>query len=151
MRRWSWIVLIVACMAVLTMGACGSSYQGLSKAEFVKRALAICAKSEARANKIVSAPRQDGSIDGYKRVYVDELLPSLSAGVAQLRALKPPKADRKTISKMLDDLSTGLDQFSVEMKSLKSDNDIVSLKEPPALTAASREAKAYGIGPCIGK
>jgi len=138
-------------VAVLTTGACGSGYKALSRAEFVKQALAICAEAQAKADKIVSAPRKDGSIDGYKRVYVDELLPALDAGVAQLRALKPPTADRKTISKMLDDLSAGLDQSSAEVKSLESTHEIASLTEPPAVTAASRAAKAYGIGPCIGK
>ena len=88
-----------------------------------------------------------------RKVKTPKLLqaPALDAGVAQLRALKPPTADRKTISKMLDDLSAGLDQSSAEVKSLESTHEIASLTEPPALTAASRAAKAYGIGPCIGK
>jgi len=140
----------LVCVAALTISACGGGYAGLSKAEFVKQALAICAKSAAKVNKIMSAPRKEGGIAAYKQVYAAEVSPALDDAVARLRALKPPKADRKTISKMLDHLSTGIDQYSAEIASLKSDNEILSLPQPPGLKAATKEAKAYGIGKCIG-
>jgi hypothetical protein len=65
-----------------------------------------------------------------------------------LRALKPPKADRTTVSKTLDDLSTGVDQAAGEIAKLKSTSALTGLQEPPALKTANKEAKAYGLGTC---
>ena len=138
----------LVCVAALTIGACGSGYKGLSKAEFVKQALAICAKSAARTNKIGTSVGSNPTVKQVKDTYARQLVPAFNDELAQLRALKPPTADRKTISKMLDDLSTGIDQASATIKSMKSTKDFASLTEPAGLKTASKEATAYGIGKC---
>lgn len=138
----------LACVAALTIGACGSSYTGLSKAEFVKQALAICAMSAAKTNQIGKAVGNTATLKQVKDTFALQLVPAFNDEVAQLRALKPPKADRKTISKMLDDLSTGIDQAATAIKSLKSTKDFGSLTEPAGLKMATTEANAYGFGKC---
>jgi hypothetical protein len=119
-----------------------------AKAEFVKQALVICAESAAITTKISGSVGSNPTIQQVKDTYAHRIIPTLHHEVAQLRALNPPTADRKTISKMLDDLSTGIDQAATEIQTLKSTKDFGTLTEPPGLTAASKEATAYGIGKC---
>jgi hypothetical protein len=138
----------LACVAALALGACGSSYKGLSKAEFAKQAVAICTKTETKLSKFGASFGSDPTIAQVKAAYKDQLIPVLNDEIDQLRALKPPKADRKTISKMLDDLTTGIGQASDKINSLTSTKQLESLDEPPALKAADKEAKAYGLGKC---
>ena len=138
------------CIAALVLSACGSSYKGLSKPEFVKQASAICTKGAAKANTIGNSVGNNPTIQQVKDAYSGKLIPAFQDEVTQLRALKPPKADRAAISKMLDDLSTGFDQAATSIKGLKSLQDLSSLPEPAGLKAANKEAKAYGLGKCSG-
>jgi hypothetical protein len=141
-------LLVSACVAALTLGACASTYKGLSKAEFVKQAVAICTKSDAKLAKVGASFGSDPTIAQVKAAYKDQLIPIFKDEADQLRALKPPKADRKAISQMLDDLSTGIGQVSDTINSLTSTKQLESLDEPAGLKAADKEAKAYGLGEC---
>ena len=144
MRR----VVVAFTVAALTTGACGSSHSALSKAEFVKRALVICTKSYARSNEIRSSAGSSPTIEQVKDTFARRFVPAFRDEVDHLGALKPPKGDRKAISKMLDDLSTGIDQGTTEFTSLKRVKDLSSLTLPPGLKAFSKEATAYGLGIC---
>jgi len=114
----------------------------------VRQALVICAERAAITTKISGSVGSKLTIQQVKDTYANRIIPKLHDEVAQLRALNPPAADRKTISKMLDDLSTGIDQAATAIKSLKRTQDLGSLTEPPGLKAAGEEATAYGIGQC---
>ncbi|HTK15727.1 MAG TPA: hypothetical protein VL769_04985 [Acidimicrobiia bacterium] len=126
----------------------GDTTPAQSKAEFVRQALVICAERAAITTKISGSVGSKLTIQQVKDTYANRIIPKLHDEVAQLRALNPPAADRKTISKMLDDLSTGIDQAATAIKSLKRTQDLGSLTEPPGLKAAGEEATAYGIGQC---
>ena len=147
MRSWS-RSLASGCVAALMVGACGSSYQGLSKDEFIREAVAICAKANVELAKVGTAIGGNATLEQVKDAYAKQLFPVLEDEVDQLRALKPPKEDRKQVSKIFDDLSTGIDQASAEIKSLKSAKELASLTTPPAMKAAKTEATAYGLGSC---
>ena len=138
----------LACIAALALGACGSSYKGLTKAEFVKQAVAICKTGDAKLTKIGNSIGHNPTITQIQAVYADQLVPALKDEVASLRALKPPKADRTQVSKIFDDLSTGIDQASAAIKSLKSEKELTTLAEPAALKSANTEATAYGLAKC---
>jgi hypothetical protein len=137
-----------ACIAALALGACGSSYKGLSKAEFVKQADALCVKDQAKIDKIGTAVGDNPTLRQVKDTYTDQLIPAYHEQVDHLRELKPPKADRKTISKMLDDLSTGIDQAGDSIASLKSLKELDTLGTPAGFAAADKAAKAYGLQKC---
>ena len=149
MRSWSRL-LASGCIAALTLGACGSSYKGLSKDEFIRQAVAICAKSNVQLAKVGTAIGSNATIEQVKDAYAKQLFPILKDEVDQLRALKPPKADREAVSKIFDDLSKGIDQESAEIKALQSTKELASLTTPPAMKAANTEATAYGLGSCAG-
>jgi hypothetical protein len=147
MRSWS-RSLAWGCVVALTLGACGSSYKGLTKDEFIRRAVAICARTNVRLAKVGTAVGGNPTIEEVKDVYAKQLFPILEDQVDQLRRLKPPKEDRKQVSQIFDDLSKGIDQASAEIKSLKSTTELSSLATPPAMKAANTEATAYGLGSC---
>jgi len=91
MRR---VVLAVA-VAGLAAG-CGGGGR-LSKAEYAKRADAICTKYNAKL-KAVARPT---GISGLP-AYVDRALPLARKGDDELRALRPPKDEEKTAKEWLD-------------------------------------------------
>jgi hypothetical protein len=137
-----------ACIGALALGACGSSYKGLTKADFVKQAEAICVAGDAKLAKVGTSIGSNPSNRQVKAADSDQIVPELRYEVTRLKALKPPKADRDQVSKIFGDLSTGVDQASTAIKGLKSTADLTALAEPPALKSANAEAKAYGLTKC---
>ena len=92
MRR---IVLIVV-VAGLVAG-CGGGSGRLSKAEYAKRADAICTKYNAK----IRALGRPTAISGLP-AYVDKALPLARKGDDELRGLKPPKDEEQTAKEWLD-------------------------------------------------
>ena len=119
--RISLLVVIVA-----LAGACGSSDNGLSKAEFVKRADAICAASNKKFDAVSATVGHDTSIGA-----APEALPgavrarSARSEIEQLRALKPPKADRD------DDLEDA--RRPLERRRLSSSRQVAAVKSTAEL------------------
>jgi hypothetical protein len=147
MRRIVAVSMVVALAGALS--ACGgSSYKGLSKAEFVKQAEAIC---KAGAAKVTAAGKNltaGSTVDEVKKAYGDSVVPVYRDEIADLRALKPPKADRERISTMLDNLSAGVDEAASSIKAAKTEADLQKVTEPEGLKKGNAAAKAYGLPTC---
>jgi hypothetical protein len=92
MRRVALTVAVVGLVA-----GCGGSSGRLSKAEYAKRADAICTKYNA---KLKALARPTG-ISGLP-AYVDKALPLARKGDDELRALEPPKDEERTAKEWLD-------------------------------------------------
>ena len=83
----SGLLFAVAALA-LVAGGCGSKGKRLSKAEFVSRANAICAKYEQRVQS-----RMAGISAGDEKQLassIEKVLPVIRQGNDELRSLKPP-------------------------------------------------------------
>jgi hypothetical protein len=91
MRRFALAFAIAALAA-----GCGGSGR-LSKAEYSKRADAICAKYNAKL-KALSRPTSIAALPAY----VDQALPLARKGDDELRALKAPKDEEQTAKEWLD-------------------------------------------------
>ena len=150
MRKSVQISVVVALTAVL--GACGgsgSSYNGLSKADFVNQAEAICTAGNTKIAKISAGFNgTQPTIEQFKTAYLNQLIPIFHGEVNDIRALKPPATDRDKIKQMLDDLSAGVDQAKALVEGAKSQAELATIKEPPKMKAASSEARAYGLVTC---
>src|SRR5919206_2485001 len=94
MRRFALASAVV--LAVVAAG-CGGGSGRLSKAEYAKRADAICTKYNAK----IRALGRPTSIPGLP-AYVDEALPLARKGDDELRALEPPKDEEQTAKEWLD-------------------------------------------------
>jgi hypothetical protein len=92
MRRFA-LAFAVATLAV----GCGGGSGRLSKAEYAKRADAICTKYNAEL-KALARPTGISQLPAY----VDKALPLARKGDDELRALKPPKDEEKTAKEWLE-------------------------------------------------
>jgi hypothetical protein len=91
MRRLALAFVIAALLA-----GCGGSSR-LSKAEYAKRADAICTKYNAKLNALA----RPTSVSGLP-AYVGQALPLARKGDDELRALRPPQDAEQTAKEWLD-------------------------------------------------
>src|SRR5690348_9747882 len=125
----------------LFVGACsGSSHaDALSKSEYVRQADAICTQMSRDLTKGTS--KATGTI-----VVVPNANQVWSAGLAKLRALKAPKADRATVATFWDEEEAAFTHWYAEWKTgnvIKAFND-----EPAIFHQAAVDTEAYGIKHC---
>jgi hypothetical protein len=92
MRRLALAFIVAAVLA-----GCGGGSGRLSKAEYAKRADAICTKYNAKL-KALARPTSISALPDY----VDEALPLARKGDDELRALKPPKDEEQTARDWLE-------------------------------------------------
>src|SRR2546423_12486539 len=94
MRRFA---LAFAIVLAIVVAGCGGGSGRLSKAEYAKRADAICTKYNAK----IRALGRPTAISGLP-AYVDKALPLARKGDDELRSLKPPKDEEQTAKEWLD-------------------------------------------------
>ena len=142
------VSIALACALASALAACGgSSYKGLSKADFVTRADAICKADNAKFADAAKGIGDNPTLAQVKSLFSDQLLPMFRSEVSELRALKPPKADRAAVKKLLDEVATGADQIESATKKATTLKELQDLT-PPALDQANKDAKAYGLKVC---
>jgi hypothetical protein len=139
---------LVGAAALVLLAACGGG-GGVTKADYVKKANAVChgaAKDFAALDipngDISNLPKAAAQIVALQRKALDEL-----------EKIKPPKADRPKIAKWIALVDQTIDQAELSAKSQK-DGDI-----PRAVTANSNGAeldaraddlaRAYGLNQCV--
>jgi hypothetical protein len=149
MQRLRWAPLVL----LLLVSACGgggsspkaASGPPLSKAAFIAQADAICKRYEdnlSAQGKALSATSSQQQLSDF---VVKQIVPSFRSMIGELRALNPPAADKAKITKMLDDLSTGLDQLE---SSAKTDVKSALNNEPQGFKDSDAAATAYGFTQC---
>ncbi len=139
-------LVALACIAGIAFGACGSSYKGLTKADFSSRPKPSAQQSDDKLGEVSSAntaefdaPAGEGCIRRSDRPARQRRgRPALGVEAAE----SGPQGRVQDFA----DLSTGVDQAAAKIKSLKSKAELAILAEPPALKSADAEAKAYGLG-----
>ena len=137
----------VVCAAALLLGACGSSYKGLSKADYVSTADATCKTYENRLETLFRHVGSNPTLIEVKGVYGSQIVPVFRKEVVALRAIKAPKDDRDAVKKIYDDLSTGVDQLGAAVTASKS-LDALQKISPSGLKRAQAGAQAYGLKVC---
>ena len=151
MKRWlSWSATVGAAAAVAACG--GDDDKGLSKAEFVKRANAICAQANARGEQLARTAFRNPA-----RPRPEELQAVLREAVtvnrkviSDVRALKPPEADKERVNAMLaaaDRSTTAYEQASrTPQASVEMFRRANTPQDPAA--EADRLAGQYGLSEC---
>lgn len=130
--------------AVALFAACGSSYKGLSKADFISQADAICTKYNGLSVKATSGLKNptDAQLLAAIQAKVVPLLPKLQA---ELRALKPPKADRATVKQFLAALQQSSTYFAQNTAAIVKTKGVNPYSGP-----AQQDSSAYGFKVCAG-
>lgn len=140
MRRTTGAFAAVLCAAGLIAG-CGGSAR-LSKAEFLKKGNAICAKGnaeiQAAGRKQFTKPPTPAQLVPFVKTTV---IPSVQRQIDQVRKLKPPKSDEATVKDILDSAQAALDKA-------KANPLLLATNGPGPFAEANRKAKAYGLTTC---
>ena len=145
--RHSFRYAAVVFALVSALGACGSSsYKGLTKAEFIRRANENCAHP-SKAGKTVRKLIAVETVPARKAtLYLDRVLPLFDREIDRIAALKPPKADRDRVEKILEQARADAKKFTAYLK----DDPAVAFS--PALRPFKKSgdlAMAYGLRICI--
>ncbi len=128
---------------------------GLTKADFIARADAICADS-VRATRLIAPPAfaeaGSGALDGLA-AYASKVLPLVASEAGQLRALPRPQGNAKdsaALAGFLDAFSgVAADYGSLETAATKGDAPGVARAEGALGTSrVSTFARAYGLRSC---
>jgi hypothetical protein len=151
-------VLAAALAAVLIAGGCGGSDSAsggevtvqtgsLSKAEFIKRADAICAAARSQFTREYTAflrrelPKSSNSDQSaLQSELVDAILiPNFGKDVDEISALGAPKGDEAAVVSFLNALQQRLDELGEKPSELNNEMFV----KPAKL------AKAYGLTGCV--
>jgi hypothetical protein len=137
-------------VALLALAACGGGGGGPTKAEFVRKANAVCRADAAKISVLRIPGRAD--VASMPATAADVVAVQRKA-LARLRALQPPKQDRTEIAKWIALVDQTIDQAEVSAESQRDGNI------PRALTAningaaldrrADDLARSYGLVTCV--
>ena len=153
MRQLTWMLVPVLALAACTSSPTASRTSPspaatISRAGYQSRANAICASMNARGNSL-----QDPGKDKAKlKQVVDQAIPITSDGLAQLRQLPEPPADRATIEDFYAKLDRLIGDLKDESAALATNDSnrasqIASTFKTDS-TAANDAANAYGLTVC---
>lgn len=124
-------------------GAAGDTTATLTKAQFVKKASAICAERREEWSDVVAPARKelqaaDGSINEKKveELVTGSLVPLMQEELEKLEALGVPAGDEKTVNAMLKSRSQAI-------ADIEADTGAISSSE--SLTNFATEAREYGV------
>jgi DNA repair ATPase RecN len=145
------VILLALALALTAAGAaCGDDDDGgsggVSKSEYLTQARSICQKGNrtltAASNDILAKlpPGQklpEPEVENFVRATV---IPTIRDQVAQLRALTPPKGEKKHVEEIYDELDEGLDELEKDPKKLSDGSNVFA--------DADALAKKYGIDVC---
>lgn len=140
------LVAVVACSG-------GSSSSGASKADYVKKAEAICLKANVD-QKNLKTPTSAGELSPY----VDAIVRIADQSTTALLKLDPPKADKEVLDQHvftpLSGQLTKLRDYADKVRKAAKDNDQIGLvkllSDPPNKTAADLDwMRSYGFKECV--
>jgi hypothetical protein len=153
-KRFSSIALALAALS-LTAG-CGSGDSGeisvetgsLSKAEFIKKADAICEATKNKFSAKYGALLEKHGIGGSKAeeealigdIVEQALLPNYEKGIEEISALGAPRSDEEQIASFLNTTQQRLDEIREDPAELS--------KTPEPFTKAEKIARSYGFEGC---
>lgn len=143
-------LLATLVVAVLPLGlvACGEDEdKGPSKADYIKEADAICARSNQETDAIfeeaVENPRKPKPDEA--QAAIEQAVPVLDKDIKELKALEPPKDDKDQVAAIWSALEEGV--TTLEEASADPEASLVALVNDP-FAAGEKLADEYGMKAC---
>lgn len=139
-------------MLVILMAACGSTSGRPTpaldpRAKFIADADALCVANGQRL-RAVKLPATPAEIP----IYMDQAIPSNEDLLRQLRALKPPPADRAAVGAIFDDFDAVLTRARAYRDAAVTGDDTATHGAYEELTAAvakaADDARRFGMRSC---
>ena len=143
------MALLMAVGLAASGAACGDDgddSKGISKADYLAQAKVICQKgsralSSAANDVLAKVPPGEKPPEPVIEDYVRQtVIPTIRDQVAQLRALPPPKGEKKHVEEIYDELDKGLDVLEKNPKRLTDGGNVFA--------DADKLATKYGISVC---
>lgn len=139
-------VVCTAAVAVVAVAGCGSSSSGVSKAQFLKQANAICQRgnqvTNAAANKAFPSSGKQPTPAAIASFVRKTDVPEIQRQIDQIRALDKPPADKTKIDAMLALAQADLDRVKADPTALVASNahpfkNFAALAHPYGLTSCA--------------
>ena len=128
-------------VAALALTACGGS-KGPSKADYIKKADAICKADGATVNAAAAALTNRSTTAEFA-AFQKIAVPALEAENKALRALKQPKGDGATLNGIYDKVDAGVAKIKAATPA-----QIPAIFQSNPFAAANKDATAYGLKVC---
>jgi hypothetical protein len=148
-------------MLAATVAGCGSSsMKTIPKADWIKRADAICAGATKTRNaipfpRVNPASATKAQLQMQIGPYLAKLIPSQQSTHDQVAALPSPDSGKATITGALANVQKSIDQFKALTRSANAGDVATFRKQFAALNApsspgnaASAQVKAFGLKVC---
>lgn len=150
------MVLSIALALAGCGGGSGGETAGLSKADFIKKATAVCQGARRRIESEFAAYSNGGEgkaaqravkageltvNEAAARIAAKILIPSVRRELAELRALGLPESQGDRVKAMLDSLQEGIEKAEAHPERAARDST-------EAFGRPERLIREYGIGPC---
>jgi hypothetical protein len=141
----AWIILAVG---IALLSACGGGGEDrLSAEEFREQANAICLEYDDRIDAL-ETPGSPEDIPGY----VEEVIPIVEEGLAELRALQPPEEFEEDYETMLDETAKAIPAARA-LSDAAAEEDAAAVQDAIAQgqradEASSRVANELGLEEC---
>jgi len=144
--RRATVFLALAFGLVAMLGACGgSSYQGLTKAEFVRQANQACTHPSKEAKAVRDLLAVQTLPERKAQIYLEKVLPRFDREIDRIAALKPPKGDRDQVNKIISEARADSKLFA---KGLQQDPKAMLASKVSPFRKSSDLATAYGLKIC---
>jgi hypothetical protein len=113
------IALLIAGLAVT---GCGSSKPTITKAQFVAKANAICAKGNEKVATVEKGFNEKTTAAEFEAFVKNTLAPNIQAQIDGVRALGTPSGEEKTVTNMLNIAEMDLNQVKSQPKTMLASN-----------------------------
>jgi hypothetical protein len=139
--------LIVAAAAIAALVGCGSGggEEQLTKAQFVKRGNAICAKAEQERGKIISEivekSRPNADVQAQQEKVIHEALPTYEAATEQIDDLEAPSGDEEKVDALVEAMEEAAERAM-------ADPHTAIISNVP-FRKANELAEGYGLKTCV--
>jgi hypothetical protein len=132
---------VVLATSLAVLAACGD--EGITKADYVEQANAICKVATAAGKQVQSGLTGSSSREQIISMTRDEAT-IIQAQYAKIRDLGYPKGDEKTLKAIFSEAESALAKIKADpIKSLESGQD--------SLADVTKRLKAYGLTTCAAE
>jgi hypothetical protein len=132
----------IAVMATLIWAGCGSGEDSITKAEFTRRANAVCSKwQRARDERFQAAQSKFGKLtkDASKEKAILYILSPYEEAIEELGEIPPPTGEEEKVERFVKSMEEGLTQTKA---------DPLSAAEKSPFEKPNKLAESYGLEEC---
>ena len=134
-------------LVVFVLAGCSDDdgEEGLTKAEYIAQADAICVKHNETQTKLTADIPSTATAAETAKVYLDKVIPDTRAQQEELRALAAPDADRDLLEDFYDDVDEVIGDIE---KGLRDHPEETLSAEVSPFADLNARGKEYGFKDC---